>query len=516
MRVLFVHEYIPQEPLGIMFLSRALKNAGHDTKALFLPDKDWIAKLKEYDPQIVAFSYTTGMQELVMDYTRQVKGACDALVIHGGPHPTFVPNLIEQGPVDAVCRGEGEMAFVDLANRMRDGVDIYDTKNFWFKRKDGSLVQNGVRPIMTEAEYEAIGSPDREMVYDAAPLYANAHRKVFITMRGCPMDCSFCFHHAWRKKVYDLTKVEYTRRRSVSALIAEVNAIRAKYPMRMAHLVDDIFNLRNEWLEEFAERWPKEVGLPFDCILMANMTVEKHIKLLKKAGCVYTRIAFEAANDFMRNQVYKKNTTKAQLLNASKWIKQEGIRLGSLNMIGGPGATLSDELETLDLNIEARVDHPLVSLLQPYPMTDINEMTENMGFATESWDKFDNRFNRSLPIAYENRHEFENFQKWFPIVVRNPKLRPLMLKAIKLKWMTPVYNVAYLLFTEILLSEHNKRFTDAQGLKGFKNTMFADFSKRVITKGFIRTYEAIFGKISKRLASAVKMGDERISAHMDD
>src|SRR5262249_32980746 len=159
------------------------------------------------------------------------------------------------------------------------------------------------------------------------------------------------------KKVYDVNKAEYTRRRSVSALISEVNAVRAKYPIRMAHLVDDIFNLRNEWLEEFSERWPKEVGPPFDCILMANMNVEKHIKQRKKAGAVYTRIAFEAANDFMRNQVYKKNTTKAQLLNSAKWIKQEGIRLGSLNMIGGPGASLADEIETLDLNIQAKVDH---------------------------------------------------------------------------------------------------------------------------------------------------------------
>jgi anaerobic magnesium-protoporphyrin IX monomethyl ester cyclase len=515
MRILFIHEYIPQEPLGIMFLSRALKNAGHETRALFLPDKDWVAKLKEFAPQIVAFSYTTGMQELVMNYTRLVKDAIDTFVVHGGPHPTFVPDLIESGPVDAICRGEGEVAFVELANRMEAGEDWLDTRNFWFRAGDSRIVKNEQRPIMTTAEYEAVGAPDRELVYDAAPLYANAHRKVFITMRGCPMDCSFCFHHAWRKKVYNLSKVEYTRRRSVSALIAEVNAVRARYPMRMAHLVDDIFNLRTEWLEEFAARWPKEVGLPFDCILMANMTTEHHIKLLKKAGCIYTRIAFEAANDHMRNQVYKKNTTRKQLLDAARYIKQEGIRLGSLNMIGGPGATIEDEIDTLRLNIEARVDHPLVSLLQPYPMTDVNEMTENMGFATAKWSEFSNRFNRTLPIAYANRHEFESFQKWFPIVVRNPRLEPLMRRAIKVKWLSPLYTVMYLLFTEVLLSEHNARYNEAQELKGFRNSMVADFAKRVLTKGVIRTYESLFGRVAKRMTAALRMGDERISAHID-
>jgi radical SAM superfamily enzyme YgiQ (UPF0313 family) len=515
MRVLFVHEYVPQEPLGIMFLSRALQTAGHETKALFLPDKHWIGKVKDYAPHIVAFSYTTGMQELIMGYSQMVKSAVDTMVVHGGPHPTFVPDEINRGPVDAICRGEGEVALVELANRMQAGEDYYDTRNFWFRKPDGTLVKNGQRPIMTEEEYEAVGPPHRELVYDAAPLYANAHRKVFVTMRGCPMDCTFCFHHAWRKKVYGLSKVEYTRRRSVSALIAEVQAVREKHDLRMAHMVDDIFNLRNEWLEEFSDRWPKEVGLPFDCILMANMTTEKHTQQLKKAGCIYTRIAFEAANDFMRNQVYKKNTSKQQLLNASKWLKASGIRLGSLNMVGGPGATIEDEIETLDLNIQAKVDHPLVSLLQPYPMTDINEMTENMGFATDKWEKFNSRFNRSLPIAYENRHEFENFQKWFPIVVRNPKLKPLMMRMIRVKWLSPAYTLMYLLFTEILLSEHNKKYNDAQGLKGIRNSMAWDFSKRVVIKGFIRTYGKLFGNLARRLNAANSMGDERIAAHMD-
>ena len=35
-------------------------------------------------------------------------------------------------------------------------------------------------------------------------------------------------------------------------------------------------------------------------------------------------------------------------------------------MLGGPGASLDDELETVELNIRCKVDHPLVSIMQPY------------------------------------------------------------------------------------------------------------------------------------------------------
>jgi len=516
MRILFLEEFLPQEMLGLMYLSRALKNAGHETRALFLPDKEWVEKMKAFDPQVIACSYTTGFQDYYMDITRQVKKHLpNVFVAHGGPHPAAVPDHLLMGPCDAFCRGEGEVAFVDLCNRLEKGLPHLDTPNFVFKDAAGKLINNPTRPLLTSEELEGLGFPDREVVYDAAPLYAESHRKVFVSLRGCPMDCSFCFHHSWRKKVYGVNKVEYSRKRSVSHIIEEVKQVRAKYPLRMVHFVDDIFNIKTSWLEEFADRWPKEVGLPFDCILMANMTTDHHIALLKKAGCIYTRIAIEAANDHIRNQVYKKNTTRQQLVNAASYIKKHGIRLGSLNMIGAPGSTIEDEFDTLDLNIECQVDHPLVSLLQPYPMTDINDMTSQMGYATDSWDKFSERFNRVSPISFENRHEFENFHKLFPLVVRNPKLRPLMKKMIRVKWMHPFLMVIYMLHSEILVSEQNKLYNKAQGITGITSWFWIDFTKRVAIKGVIRVYETIFGKISARLAAAQKMGDERTVAHMD-
>ena len=38
-----------------------------------LPDKDWVAKVKEYDPHVIAMSYTTGLHSYMMDLTKAVK-----------------------------------------------------------------------------------------------------------------------------------------------------------------------------------------------------------------------------------------------------------------------------------------------------------------------------------------------------------------------------------------------------------------------------------------------------------
>jgi anaerobic magnesium-protoporphyrin IX monomethyl ester cyclase len=344
---------------------------------------------------------------------------------------------------------------------------------------------------------------------------------VFVTQRGCPMPCSFCFHHAWKKKVYNVRNSEYVRKRSVGHVIDEINACRKKYNLKFVHFVDDIFNLRNDWLEEFAERFPKEVGLPFDVILMANMTTEHHIELLKKAGCVYARIAFEAASDYVRNAVFRKHTTRQQLTDAAGWIRKYDIRLGSLNMLGGPGGTLEDEFDTVRLNIECKVDHPLVSIMQPYPAFDIADMTREMGYSVAGYDDFPVKFNRTSSIQFDNKAEIENLHKLFPLLVRFPSMMRFAPRMIRWKIMTKPYLIMYMLWSEYMVAEQAKIYAHAQGLSGPRYWASIDFIRRLGTKGVLRVYSVFFGKYIDRFFSpkqmqlALQMGDERVVAHMD-
>ncbi|MHC4845877.1 MAG: B12-binding domain-containing radical SAM protein [Planctomycetota bacterium] len=515
MRVLFLSPFLAQEPLGVMYLSGALKAAGHETKMIFLPDNAFEEKVRDYDPGVVCYSFTTGQHQMVVGLNQKVKSLLpDVKSICGGAHVTVVPEFINEQGIDAICRGEGEDAVVDFVNAVEQGGDLTNIPNISYKDAEGKVYENAPRPLATDIE--VFGFCDRSVVYDAADFYRTSERKVIKTDRGCPMNCSFCFHHAWKKKVYNVTNNEYVRRRTVSHVIEEAQRMKAEYPLTFVHFLDDIFNINNKWLEEFAERWPKEVGLPFDAILMANMVSEKHIKLLKKAGCIYARIAFEAANDHMRNAIMKKNTTRAQLVRAAGFIKKYDIRLGSLNMLGGPGATIEDDFETIILNIECGVDHPLASLLQPYPMTDINDMTREMGLATDTWDEFPTLFNRTTSIALPNRHQYENRHKWFPIIVRYPKLLPLAKRAIRWKWAGMPFTWMYMLYSEWLVTEQNTLYYAAQGKRGFKTIQPVDFLGRVITKGFIRVFTTIFGRSATRVAVKMQLNSEKVMNHMED
>ena len=513
MKVLHITRTLPQEMLGPMVLSRVVKDAGHEMQALCLPDPQWLKKIRDYAPDVVTWSLMTGNHTQIFDLNRFLKSKFEFFSLMGGPHVTFVPDCVKDSEIDAICIGEGEGAIVELLDALEAGEDWHEIENLAWCDDGETVHRNPLRPLVSDLD--ALGFPDRSLIYDAQPLYRDSPRKVVVTQRGCPMLCSFCFHHAWKSKVYDAKNSQYVRKRSVDHVIAEVQDIRSKYPLEFVHFVDDIFNIDSRWLTEFCERWPREVGLPFDVILMANLTKEEHVRQLAEAGCIYARIAFEAANDHMRNVVFRKNTQREHLVNASAWIRKHGIRLGSLNMLGGPGGSIEDDLDTVRLNIECKVDHPLCSIVQPYPELEINDITRQLGVAVAEYDDFPSQFNRTATIEVDDKRAVENLHKWFPVLVRFPRLLPLAQRTLGSRLAAKPLLALYMLYSEWMVTEQNQLYRRAQGARFTRLQAPFDFAGRIVRKGVVRVLGAAGAKVVHRLAVRLQMGDERVVAHME-
>ena len=126
------------ERLGIMTLSSVLKASGHKVKLTLteeMPEEEIIKNVKDYKPDILAYSVMTGEHIYHIELNQLVRSHYDAaLSVFGGPHPTYSPVMIEKDYVDAICRGEGEFYFLELIKKLEKGQDFYGTKNFWFKR----------------------------------------------------------------------------------------------------------------------------------------------------------------------------------------------------------------------------------------------------------------------------------------------------------------------------------------------------------------------------------------------
>jgi radical SAM superfamily enzyme YgiQ (UPF0313 family) len=451
---------------------------------------------------------TTGVHKHVMEMAKALKRHHKFISVFGGHHPTFVPEILAEPYIDVLVKGEGEGAFQDILNHLRDGKPLSNIKNLNVKEGE-HIFRNDIRELYPDLDRN--GFPDRDALYEVCGFYRDMERKCFQASRGCPYKCSFCFHHAWKDKVYQTSMSEYLRTRTPDHVVREIEWVRDSFGVKEVHFVDDIFNLRTQWVEEFCELFAQRVKLPYSVILQSNLLTEKQAKLMAQSGCVSARVAFEAANDRLRNEVLRKGTMRHHLTNSARYIREAGIRLTSLNIIAIPGGTLEDDMETLKLNIEAKVKHPLVSIMQPYPETDINEMTREMGLLDQAAE-FNPRFNRTTILKLDYAKQAENLHHLFPIVVRFPwlyRMTPFLCK-IPGKITTQIYLISYMLFTEWLIVELNYAWRKQLGIH--KNRVL-DFLQRVSTKVWIKIQQATIGKYSKKLALRIQATDFTVDAH---
>jgi anaerobic magnesium-protoporphyrin IX monomethyl ester cyclase len=421
-RVLFITQQIDYEPQGIMHLSSVLKAAGHRVELAVSAYTSPLAIARDFQPDVVAYSVITGSQRYYLDLNRQLKAELPHLfAVFGGPHPTFFPEMAREEGVDGICRGEGEAALVDLAAALAGGGPdaVLGLDNWWFHR-NGSLISNPVRPYAEDLD--SLPFPDRALVYGRDTLSARSKIKHFLTGRGCPYNCTYCFNHALSEIYRD--KGRRFRQRSVENVIEEVCWVRDHYPLEFVVFVDDTFVLSNEWLAELTAEYPRRVGLPFFCNTRANLVTAEQVRLLKEAGCHSVSMGIEAANDRIRNDLLKRRMSREQILEAARLIREGGLQFTTTNMIGLPTSTLEDDFETLKLNIQARPAYAHVFIFQPYPRTELGEFTRNSGWMAGTFDDIGEVAWDHSVLAFDAAHQrgLTVLQRFFALGVEWPSL----------------------------------------------------------------------------------------------
>jgi len=442
MRVLFITQQIDYEPQGIMHLSSALKAAGHQVELAVAAHHDPIAVARAFRPDVAAYSVITGSQRTYLAVNRRLKAEVPGVFsVFGGPHPTFFPEMVREEGVDGLCRGEGEEALVELVDALESGGPpaVLELDNWSFQRngpgKDVQVITNPVRPYIEDLD--SLPFPDRALVYERDPVAARGKIKHFLTGRGCPYNCTYCFNHALGE-IYRGRGRRF-RQRSVDNVLEEVRWVRDHYPLEFVVFVDDTFVLSPEWLAEFAEKYPREIRqagrpLPFFCNTRANLVTAEQVRLLSEAGCHCVSMGIETGNDRIRNELLKRRMSKEQILEAARLIREGGLHLTTTNMIGLPTSTLADDLETLELNIQAKPSYAHVFIFQPYPRTELGEFTREHGWMVGTFDDIGEVAWDHSVLEFDAAHKrgLAVLQRFFAIGVEWPRTVPFIQRLMKL------------------------------------------------------------------------------------
>lgn len=428
-KILFIGEYLYFEPLNILSLASFLKSKGHICEYLDIKlERNLKIKIRDFNPDIIAYSTTTGKHNIFRDLNSLLKKEFQFLSVFGGPHCTFYPDFINEKDVDVICVGEGEYALLELADCIVENKSFNNIRNLWVKT-DELVIKNDLRPLIEDID--SLPPPDRSLL-DKYSAYKNKKQKAFITGRGCPYKCTYCFNHVYNK-MYE-GKGTIIRKRSVKSIINEISEVKNKYNIKRIFFYDDIFSINKKWLLEFCDEY-KNIKIPFTAGLRINNTDEEIVSNLKNAGCERVLFGIECGNEELRNLLLKRNISDEQIISVTKLLRKYKIFPASFNIIGLPDETVENVFETIKLNIKAGVKFSYCTIYQPYPKTELAEYCVSKGYYDGAVENIPGSYNLGgSPLKTPDIEKIIRLSSFFSMCITFPFLIPLVKRLIKFRF----------------------------------------------------------------------------------
>lgn len=442
--------------IGLCQISAMAKDIGHETYLCDMNVEHYMDAMMRVQPDVVACGMMTGDAKHYILATHEIKKVYpNVKIIGGGVHCTFFPEMIHKTSMDAIVIGEADHAFQDLLISIDNHVGYEGIKNV-VTRDTVNPLQN-IRPLI--ANLDSLPHPDYGLVYDNTPL-GKSTLKLFMTSRGCPARCAYCFNDKFHEMYKGKGTWGHIRRNSVDYVIEGFRRIQRKYPFNFCKIYDDIlFTHVDDWVIEFAERFPAEVGIPFFCFGRADLMTEDMVRLLKQAGCHTISMSIESGNEHVRKDLMHRQMTNEEIVEAHLLCLKYGIKTFTNVVLGIPDTTLEEEIDSLDLAIKSKVDWIEYAIFEPYPGTWLGDYAVNKGYFDAEYDNMHTGYHYKSPLtcfSEERKRQqlafttigvvaslFPFLRNWFVRSGMNKKLTKFWLF---IYWLVKMYVVRYKLY----------------------------------------------------------------------
>jgi radical SAM superfamily enzyme YgiQ (UPF0313 family) len=297
------------------------------------------------------------------------------IVVAGGPHCTALADqVLADGNIDYVVRGEGEFAFVRLLDSLKRDISLQLVDGLSY-RNDSGVVHNKSRTPVPDLD--GIPFPARDSLINRS-LYAPEAFGDIITSRGCPFDCAYCASHlTWTKKV---------RYRSVANILLEIKAVMRAFGTRQFTFWDDSFTLSKKRIIEFCRVLADEkLGINWGCNTRFDLLDEEVIKCMKHAGCNNVELGVESGSPRIL-ELIRKDVPVWKMQNVAMLLRKYGLYWSGFFMVGLPTETPDDIKMTIDLMKKLKPNYATFSIFTPYPGTELWQMLLQKGLVTANMD----------------------------------------------------------------------------------------------------------------------------------
>jgi len=433
---------------GIMNLAAYLKHAGLKSEVIIESlEKNPIEKLKEMNPPLIGISVLSIEHDWLIKTTLAMRRAMPKVkIIVGGIHAIFyIEEILSETAADFVCHSEGEMVLLNLINELNKTVPRWDSLPGLAYKDDLEVIRINERAPLVPFDNGIV--EDRGIYYDRYPKLARAAVHRFLSSRGCPFRCSFCYN----SKIQDLFKGKgnYVRKKSVKNFIGEIISQCTKYSIKLIFFADDLFTFDEKWLKEFLEIYKIEVGIPFICNTRADFINENIACMLAEAGCRTVSFGIETGNYYIRKEILKKDITDEQIIKCANLLTNNGIKIQTLNMFCLPGETLDDAYKTVELNIKAKANFAFSGLFIPFPKTELTDYCIEKRLLNHDYSLRDlpHSFLSGSVLRLPDKDVIINIHRLIYFFVRYPFFHRICGRLVKFSFFNIIFNLIFIFGT---------------------------------------------------------------------
>lgn len=335
--------------LGILSVATSIREKGHNIDVVDLSgNKNWESTARRLPTSdLYGVTSTSSQYKFAHRLGEILKGKGQTMI--GGTHVNNLPqndtvNQRDLKMFDVVVTGEPERRDLDVVEE----VSI---------QQHGSKVDAGIVENLDD-----IDIPDRGFfdIHSYKNKIDGHKATTLLTQRGCPYVCTFCSGR--NNPMYKKSRQHSPER--VSAEMAELNK---RFGFDAFMWFDDEVNINPSRLEEIASRI-KDKNYRHRGFLRADLVLRhpESLKHLKAMGFGELCIGVESGSNRILKRI-RKGITRQNCKDAAALIKGEGFRLKTFTMIGHPGETYENVMDTKDFIIEIKPDTFDIALTQPYP-----------------------------------------------------------------------------------------------------------------------------------------------------
>lgn len=340
----------------------------------------------EFLPDVIAITAMTCDYQYLMTFFSKVKLPKTTKVIIGGNHATFSDQkVIDTELFDLVCVGQGEESFTELLKKIEKNKRIDNIGNTVFRdRKTGKVKHNKLKRLLPSEQLWKfpLDYSFFDERYYKYPFDGKTVNMFWLEVgRGCPFNCTYCGAPLLRNKFLGLG--QYLTTRPLDSVFKTIKQVNKHYEIDIYNITHECFLMQPKgWLEEFVDRWAKEVGKSFLIQTRVETINQEKLDILKrsKAPIIQIGLGIESGSKRILEDICNRKMQIDDLIKAYDLMNKDGFRTNAYYMIGLPTETREEIFETIELCSKVRSQINSVNIFQPYPELPLTKMCIEKGY----------------------------------------------------------------------------------------------------------------------------------------